>query len=135
MCREITRPLIDGSRFLENRYFVAFLANSALSRGHSLLVPRRHVEKIDELTSAEREALGESLTVVTERVRRLTADFTVSLNHGAVAGQHVPHIHFHIIPRYSTGVRSLAPGIAWGYDAPRETVSPEEARQLRDELR
>lgn len=134
LCREIVRPAAEGSRFFENRYFVAFLANSALSRGHTLLVPRRHVEKIEELTSAERSELGKSLTSVTERVRRLTHDFTVSLNHGIVAGQHVPHIHFHIIPRYPTGVLSLAPGIAWGYDAPRERVPPSEAQKLRDLL-
>jgi len=135
LCREVLAPPSKSSRFYEDELFVAFPANSALSHGHSLLVPRRHVEAIGGLKTLELEDLGPALAIVATRLQRLSRDFTVSLNHGPVAGQEEPHIHFHVIPRYVDGVGSLAPGRAWGYDAPRKRVSPRAARELAAVLR
>ena len=87
---------------------VAFLDINPWHRGHTLVVPRRHVS--DVLT--EPSALGEIADSVTATGALLTQKLgcdglNVLINSGAVAGQEVFHLHVHLIPRYAD-----APGMA-----------------------
>ena len=76
-----------------------------VSQGHALIVPNRHIAGWSEATEAERTALTASI----ERVRDLLRDryspdgFNVGFNDGEAAGQTVPHLHVHVIPRYTGG--------------------------------
>ncbi len=87
---------------------VAFLDINPWHRGHTLVVPRRHVS--DVLTDPS--ALGEIADSVTATGALLTQKLgcdglNVLINSGAVAGQEVFHLHVHLIPRYAD-----APGMA-----------------------
>ena len=87
---------------------VAFLDINPWHRGHTLVVPRRHVSDV----LADPSALGEIADSVTATgallTRKLGCDgLNVLINSGAVAGQEVFHIHVHLIPRYAD-----APGMA-----------------------
>lgn len=86
--------------------------------GHLLLVPLRHVALWSDLTPEERRAL----TGAIEPARRLIEaehapdGLTIGLNHGVAAGQTVPHLHLHLIPRFvgdvldpTGGVRHVIP--------------------------
>jgi histidine triad (HIT) family protein len=80
---------------------VAFLDINPWHSGHTLVVPRRHVE--DAL--AQPEALSEIGASINATGRLLTsrlgaAGLNVLINSGAVAGQEVFHLHAHLIPRY-----------------------------------
>ena len=69
--------------------------------GHALLVPRRHVLGWADATSQERLELTEAISIAFNAIRqRFPADgFNVGINLGEAAGQSVPHLHVHVIPR------------------------------------
>jgi diadenosine tetraphosphate (Ap4A) HIT family hydrolase len=92
-----------ASVVLSTEGVVAFLDVSPVNPGHTLVVPRRHVSAFTQLNAAE---VG-SLALAVQRVaialkERLSGcvGVTLSLADGEGAGQEVPHVHFHVIPRY-----------------------------------
>ncbi len=86
---------------LSTRLLVAFLDIAPLSRGHLLLCPRRHCEKLTAVGAGEARELGYWLRVLSAALVRATGvgDWNIVQNNGAAAAQVVPHAHFHIIPR------------------------------------
>lgn len=81
---------------------VAFLDIAPLARGHTLVVPTRHVS---DLLDGGAQALQEVASVVEETahllVGRLGADgLNLFQSTGAAAGQQVPHFHVHLVPRW-----------------------------------
>ncbi|KAK8861377.1 hypothetical protein IAR55_002196 [Kwoniella newhampshirensis] len=72
--------------------------------GHVLIVPRRVVPRLADLEPSEVSDLFlavQHVGKVLEEVYKVQA-MTISLQDGAVAGQSVPHVHIHLIPRHST---------------------------------
>ena len=73
-----------------------------ISQGHTLVIPFRHFSRLDEASPEEVTAI---FTLVPEIMHRLQKDFSpqgfnVGLNDGVAAGQTVPHLHVHVIPRF-----------------------------------
>ncbi len=85
----------------ENEHVFAFLDINPIAVGHTLLVPRRTVERIEDLPAEEAAELARQLPILVRRVVAATGatGCNILLNNGVVAGQEVPHVHFHIIPR------------------------------------
>jgi len=86
-----------------------------VSPGHVLIVPRRHVGSLFESTHAERD---EMLRLTDEAHRILTEKhapdgFNLGINDGPAAGQSVPHLHMHMIPRYRGDVPDPRGGVRW----------------------
>jgi len=99
----------------ENETTVAFADGFAISPGHTLLVPRRHVASFFELTKAER---GDLLALVDQVKAQLYPvhkpdGYNIGFNDGASAGQTVMHFHLHVIPRYQGDVADPRGGIRW----------------------
>ena len=91
-----------------------------VSPGHALVVARRHVSDWFEATRDEQVALLEGVTLARAAIERLHAPdgFNIGVNSGTSAGQTIPHLHVHVIPRYSGdvadprgGVRHVLPGL------------------------
>lgn len=77
--------------------------------GHTLIVPRRHVARIAELTYDEAADLW-----ATALAQINDADgYTIGVNDGHAAGQTVPHVHLHVIPRTTGDVPDPRGGIRW----------------------
>lgn len=86
-----------------------------ISPGHTLVIPRRHVGSFFDITAEERTAM---LALVDEARSGLEMEFhpqgyNIGINDGAVAGQTVPHLHIHLIPRYTGDVPDPRGGIRW----------------------
>ena len=81
--------------------WVAFLDIKATSRGHLLLVPRHETPFLVDLPATYQSSLGPTLARTVQAAKRALGvrAANVVLNDGAAAGQVVPHVHFHIIPR------------------------------------
>ena len=79
----------------------AFLDIFPRRDGHTLVIPRKAVQRLSELNSQELSGLMEGITEVQQRLGThfSTTDFTVCLHDGPLAGQEVPHVHFHVLPR------------------------------------
>ncbi len=99
---------LPARRVHEDEHAVAFLDLAPMHRGHTLVVPRRHVDSLLDGTPALAE-IGPCLDATARLlVDRLDADgLNVLSSAGAVAGQEVPHLHVHLLPRYAD-----APGLA-----------------------
>jgi histidine triad (HIT) family protein len=92
---------IPAHRVYENDQDLAFLDIHPQADGHTLVIPKREVERLEDLTPAEAAALGAALVVVVRKIVAATGAtaYNVFQNNGEVAGQDVPHVHFHIVPR------------------------------------
>ncbi len=84
----------------EDAATLAFLDNYPFTRGHLLVVSKRHGARLTDLPWEDQMALIRTLDEICRRAERLSPDYNLSLNAGANAGQVVFHVHFHIIPRY-----------------------------------
>jgi len=103
--------------------------------GHALIVPFRHVASWFDATHAEQEELFRTVAVVRAAIetRHQPDGFNIGINVGAAAGQTVPHLHVHVIPRYEGdvpdprgGVRHVLPSRG-NYLAPQFSSAPPEA--------
>jgi histidine triad (HIT) family protein len=99
---EIVARRAPAHRIYEDERTLAFLDLFPITRGHVLVVPKRHVDRLTDLREDEYGDLFRSLATVCRRIERLTSDYNVAVNQGKLAGQIVFHLHFHIIPRYNT---------------------------------
>jgi len=97
----------------EGDYSFALLDLYPVSRGHTLVIPKRHVESIDELEDIEWMDIVRTLKVIKRGLKDLLKPdgFNIGFNLGEAAGQSIPHIHIHIIPRYAGDTRFPLGGI------------------------
>jgi histidine triad (HIT) family protein len=114
----------------ETPHALAFLDRHPVARGHVLVVPRAHAATLLELEDA---AVGELFGEVKTVMRKVTAALApvamnVGWNHGQGAGQHVLHLHVHVLPRYSAGGR----GVQVLGERPGSPDLPALARALRE---
>ena len=98
---KIIRGEIPSSEVAEGSTWYAFLDINPVKPGHTLVVPKEEVTRIAELSSENRRDLIDGVVEVQRRlsIEFKTTDFSVNLNDGPLAGQEVPHVHFHVIPR------------------------------------
>ena len=100
-CKIITGD-IPAHKIYENETVLAFLDITPVKPGHILVVPKNHYET---LLDTPDEIVGDILIAVkkiAKAVMKITGaeGFNLNQNNFVVAGQIVPHIHFHIIPRF-----------------------------------
>jgi len=86
-----------------------------ISPGHTLVIPKRHFGSFFEATDEERDAM---LTLLDQARRHIGGElspdgFNIGINDGAAAGQTVPHLHVHLIPRYKGDVSDPRGGVRW----------------------
>lgn len=84
----------------EDAAVLAFLDLFPFTRGHALVVPKQHVDRLTDLPASAYPGVLAGLANVCRRMERLSTHYNVALNQGSLAGQIVFHLHFHIIPRY-----------------------------------
>jgi len=86
-----------------------------VSPGHTLIIPRRHVASFFEVTDAERADLMSLLATARDDLERQfgPAGYNIGINDGAAAGQTVPHVHLHLIPRYEGDRDDPRGGVRW----------------------
>lgn len=101
------RPILARTRS-----FFAVKDKYPVNEGHTLVIPYRHVSRLRDLTVEEFCELRDILqTVQDEQAAQNAEGFNIGVNEGEVAGQTVPHLHIHVIPRYRGDVESPRGGI------------------------
>ncbi|MGZ3767677.1 MAG: HIT family protein [Mucilaginibacter sp.] len=86
-----------------------------ISPGHTLIIPKRHIASFFQLQKQEHDAL---MRLVEEAKLDLDEEFkpdayNIGINDGPVAGQTVPHLHIHLIPRYQGDQEDPRGGVRW----------------------
>ncbi|MCU0341370.1 MAG: HIT domain-containing protein [Spirosomaceae bacterium] len=91
----------------------AILDGYPIAKGHSLVIPKRHVANYFELTFEEQKDIVQASNFVQKILSKeyRTSDFTVGINVGKNAGQKMAHSSLHIIPRYSNDCKNPNGGI------------------------
>lgn len=81
---------------------VAFLDSSPRAPGHTMVISRHHAATLFELPDREVASLFVGAKKVAGIIKEVLKPdgFTMGINHGAVSGQTVQHLHFHILPRW-----------------------------------
>lgn len=94
---------IPATVVAEDESALAFLDVGPLAEGHLLLIPKEHFANISEMPPELVAAIARRLPELGRAAREVMGveGFNVLVNEGRVAGQEVPHVHFHIIPRAS----------------------------------
>lgn len=125
---KIVAGQIPCHRVFEDGDAIAFLDIAPLSDGHTLVVPKVHAKRLEELPPNVVGAVTASLGRVASGVLRAVgaAGYNVLQNNGAAAGQAVDHVHFHIIPR------SAGDGLGFRWNAQQRT--PEQLAALRSKI-
>jgi histidine triad (HIT) family protein len=98
--------IVDGdipSRTVyEDDDVLAFLDANPLAPGHTLVIPKAHHERLNDLSADAGSAVFGALHELTPAVEAAVdaPASTVAFNNGEEAGQEVPHVHGHVIPRF-----------------------------------
>ena len=85
----------------------------AVSPGHTLVIPKRHVASFFDLTPDE---IAACMELINEEKMRIDAEFNpdgynIGVNVGPAAGQSIFHVHIHVIPRYKGDVENPQGGV------------------------
>jgi histidine triad (HIT) family protein len=93
---------IPGNFVFRTERWVALLDIRPTSPGHTLLIPVAETTFLADLPGATQAELGLHLSRLTTAVKRVTGcpGVNVVLNDGPAAGQEVPHVHWHVVPRW-----------------------------------
>ena len=88
------------SKFLkETKYSVSFLDAFPLATGHVLIIPKNHHQKIQDMSIEENTDLFSLVHQMVSNVDTITGSTLVAIHNGKDAGQEIPHVHVHLVPR------------------------------------
>jgi diadenosine tetraphosphate (Ap4A) HIT family hydrolase len=98
---------------LENALAYVRHDNNSLSRGHVLVIPKRHVASFFDMTTEEQSAVLELLAKVQKSIQQQHSPdgYNIGVNVGKAGGQARMHVHLHLIPRYEGDVPDPRGGI------------------------
>lgn len=118
---KIIKGEIPSTKLLENDQILSFLDINPINPGHALVIPKEHFQSLSDMKSEYAAPMWETGRHIAEALRK--ADIKCDgvnfhLSDGAVAGQEVPHVHLHIIPRFA--------GDKAGYRFPPDRKKPDD---------
>jgi len=88
------------SKFLkETKHSVSFLDAFPLATGHVLIIPKNHHQKIQDMRIEENTDLFTLVHQMISNVDKITGSTLVAIHNGKDAGQEIPHVHIHLVPR------------------------------------
>jgi len=128
---KIIKGEIPSFKIYEDENVLAFLDIAPVNPGHTLIVPKKHFTNLEEIPEGELARL----VVAIKRVGKAIKDglgvegYNVTENNGSIAGQIVPHLHFHVIPRRQGDGLKL-----WPQGRYQEGEAEEVAKKIKDKI-
>lgn len=123
---------VPALKVYEDERTLAFLDIHPSTPGHTLVLPKAHVVRVEDLSVEDAEALFHALHRVVGPIQKAVdaPASTVGINNGPESGQVVPHLHIHVIPRFRGDRGGIIQGIAR-----RGRPSREEMRRIAERIR
>lgn len=102
-CRE---EVIASQTFFEGDHVLVMLNYMPILEGHSMIVPKRHVARIEDLSAEELFEMHQMIQKLSHAFEKVygSKDLLLCCQNGDNAGQTVPHMHMHVIPRPEANV-------------------------------
>nr|AIE95554.1 HIT superfamily hydrolase (hit) [uncultured marine thaumarchaeote AD1000_66_F10] len=98
----IANKVIPSRIIAETNKSIAFLDAFPLSRGHTLVIPKPHYEKVQDMTDVDNTDLFNTVHMVMSKVDKITGATLLAVHNGKDSGQEIPHVHVHLIPRQAS---------------------------------
>jgi len=125
---KIIKGDIPSFKLIETTLSYAFLDIGPLSRGHALIIPKFHAEKMHELAD---EYLADALPIAKKiAIAQGAENYNILQNNGRIAHQFVDHVHFHVIPKPSESDKE---GLVVGW--PQQEISKDDLATICAELK
>jgi histidine triad (HIT) family protein len=92
---------VTAHRLYEDDDVLAFLDARPVAPGHTLLIPKTHAARVEDLSPEQAAALFKALHRIAGPIREAVScdATTIGINNGPGSGQEIPHVHIHVIPR------------------------------------
>jgi len=131
-CR-IIRGEIPSYKIYEDERTLAFLDINPSAPGHTIIIPKAHVTRVEDLSEEDAQALFRTLHVLVGGIQDAleVPSSTIGINNGPESGQEIPHVHIHVIPR----TRGKRGRIIQGLVQPLNRPSAEEMRRIAERIR
>ena len=105
--------VVEDRVVLENDGAIAILDGFPISLGHMLIIPKNHVSSLFQLDQSQQLLV---ISLLEEAYKYLNSEykpdgFNIGINDGVAAGQTVPHLHIHIVPRYENDQKDPRGGV------------------------
>jgi len=125
---KIVKGEIPCYKIYEDKNFLAFLDIQPISKGHTLIIPKKHYNTFLETPPdllAKMTPIIQKIGVAVQKATQANG-FNIGLNNGTAAGQIIMHTHFHIIPRFNNDGLHTWPSIK---------CSEEEFKKIEQEIK
>ena len=99
---KIVSGTISAKKLYETPNSLAFLDAFPLAIGHTLVIPKNHYAKIQEMSDSDSGDLFETVRILTRKLESISPSSLIAIHNGKESGQEIPHVHIHIIPRNSS---------------------------------
>jgi histidine triad (HIT) family protein len=131
-CR-IIRGETPCFKVYEDDRTLAFLDIQPSAPGHTLIIPKAHVARVEDLSEEDAEAIFKALHRLVGRIQEAmhVPSSTIGVNNGRESGQDVPHVHVHVIPR-SKGDRG---GIIQGITRSAKRLDKDDMKSIAESIR
>ena len=96
---KIASKEIPTKILVETESCIGFLDAFPLAKGHALVIPKKHYEKLQDLPTNINTEVFSTLHSLISKVDTLTGATLVAVHNGKESGQEIPHVHVHLIPR------------------------------------
>jgi histidine triad (HIT) family protein len=122
---------IPTLKVAEDASHLAFLDINPSSPGHTVVIPKKHYSKLEDMPRSEAEAIFGFISELSKSVMLAVSaeNCNIGINCGKIAGQEIPHVHFHIIPRYEGDGGTAVQGIV------RMMVKKEELPSIAEKIK
>ena len=99
---KIVSGKVPARKIVETQKSLAFLDAFPLTKGHTLVIPKTHYSKIQEMTNEDASDLFELTRTMANKIESIFPASLIAIHNGKESGQEVPHVHIHLIPRSSS---------------------------------
>ncbi len=117
---------IKSRLIMESKNSIAFLDAFPVAKGHTLVIPKTHYGKIQDMSQDDNADLFQLVFGVVPKIDKITGSTLLAIHNGKESGQEIPHVHVHLIPRQSND----SAGPVHSMFKNRPTLSDEEFDQL-----
>src|SRR5579863_6874817 len=99
---KIVSGIIPAKKLYETQNSLAFLDAFPLVRGHTLVIPKNHYNKIQDMSQSDNKDLFETVKIIAEKLESISPSSLIAIHNGKDSGQEIPHVHVHVVPRSSS---------------------------------
>ncbi|HDE5713532.1 TPA: HIT family protein [Staphylococcus aureus] len=123
---------IPSFKVYEDDYVYAFLDISQVTKGHTLLIPKKASANIFETDEETMKHIGAALPKVANAIKRAfnPDGLNIIQNNGEFADQSVFHIHFHLIPRYENDID----GFGYKWETHEDILDNDAKQQIAEQI-